>query len=70
MQPHLIRNHLRRQVRRMKRIERAARKIDADVAMAAYAALVGANGGDDTERQVAIGRLAVLFDENDLLEDR
>jgi hypothetical protein len=54
----------------MKRIERAARKIDADVAMAAYGALVGANDGDDAERQVAIGRLAVLFDQKDLLEDR
>ncbi len=38
--------------------------------MAAYGALVGANDGDDAERQVAIGRLAVLFDQKDLLEDR
>jgi hypothetical protein len=63
----LSRDQLRLHVRRRKRIERAARKIDALAAAAAYVAFVGPGEDECIELELALGRLIALLDQHGVL---
>ena len=67
---HRNRDQLRQHVRRRKRIGQAARNIAADAAADAYVAFVGDGDDERFELEVALGRLLVLLDQRNLLEER
>jgi hypothetical protein len=61
-------NDLHNRIRHLRRLKWAARRIDDTTAASAYAAFVTANDYDDLE--LTIGRLLVLLDQHDLLEEQ